>query len=201
MLGKNDYQLMKSINFEFLRSRWPELAGLGGFAEAYAHNDPIGAIGSLRAFCEQAVLFIHHELKLPKLFRPNLIDLLDHSAFQTAVPSVVLCKMHGLRIEGNHAIHGNRGNTTVALRLLKDAFDLGRWLYATFGKGTVESCPAFAQPPEGASKRPNGERKSGPSWSASQPRKPRCRSCLKTSTPNARAYNRRQPQQPTSRSH
>jgi type I restriction enzyme R subunit len=149
MLGKNDYQLMKSINFEFLRSRWPELAGLGGFAEAYAHNDPIGAIGKLRAFCEQAVLFIHHELKLPKLFRPNLIDLLDHSAFQTAVPSVVLCKMHGLRIEGNHAIHGNRGDTTVALRLLKDAFDLGRWLYATFGKGNVESCPTFAQPPEG----------------------------------------------------
>ena len=31
---------MKSINFEFLRPKWPELAGLGGFAETYAHLDP-----------------------------------------------------------------------------------------------------------------------------------------------------------------
>ena len=31
---------MKSINFEFLRNGWDDLAALGGFAEAYAHNDP-----------------------------------------------------------------------------------------------------------------------------------------------------------------
>src|SRR5438128_10864470 len=109
MVAINDYQLMKSINFEFLKSRWPELAGLGGFAEAYAHNDPIGAIGKLRAFCEQTVKFVHHELKLPRLFRPNLIDLLYDSAFQSAVPRVVVSNMHTLRIEGNHAVHGNRG--------------------------------------------------------------------------------------------
>ena len=27
---------MKSLNFEILRPNWPELAGLGGFAESYA---------------------------------------------------------------------------------------------------------------------------------------------------------------------
>jgi len=149
MVGTNDYALMKSINFEFLKSRWPELAGLGGFAEAYAHNDAIGAISKLRAFCEQTVLFIHHALKLPRLYRPNLIELLDHSAFQSAVPTVVVSKMHALRIEGNHAIHGNRGDTTTALRLVKDAFDLGRWLFMTFGGGKVADCPAFKEPPEG----------------------------------------------------
>jgi hypothetical protein len=31
---------MKSANFEILRDGWPELAELGGFAEAYAHPDP-----------------------------------------------------------------------------------------------------------------------------------------------------------------
>jgi type I restriction enzyme R subunit len=128
MDGESDHLLMKSINFEFLRSKWPELAGLGGFGEAYAHNDPIGAIGKLRAFCEQTVKFIHHELKLPKIFRPNLIDLLEDPAFRSTVPSVVLSKMHALRIEGNHAIHGNRGDTASAVRLVKDAFDLGRWI-------------------------------------------------------------------------
>jgi type I restriction enzyme R subunit len=149
MAATNAYALMKSINFEFLRARWPELAGLGGFAEAYAHNDPIGALGKLRAFCEQTVKFIHYELKLPRLFRPNLIDLLEDSTFQSAVPRVVVSKMHALRIAGNHAIHGNRGDSTTALRSVKDAFDLGRWLHMTFGRGRVDDCAAFTEPPEG----------------------------------------------------
>jgi type I restriction enzyme R subunit len=74
MLLQNEISIMKSLNFEFLRPTWPELAGLGGFAEAYAHHDPIGAIGKLRAFCEQTALYLHHELRLPRLLRPNLID-------------------------------------------------------------------------------------------------------------------------------
>lgn len=149
MIESADPLLMRSINFEYLRPRWPELAGLGGFAEAYAHGDPIGAIAKLRAYCEQAARFIHHELRLPRLIRPNLIDLLDDSSFQAAVPRVVVSKMHALRIEGNHAVHGNRGDSTVALRLLKDAYDLGRWLFVNFAGGRVEDCPSYADPPEG----------------------------------------------------
>lgn len=141
--------LMRSINFEFLKPKWPELAGLGGFAEAYAHADPIGAISKLRAFCEQAAKYIHHELRLSRLFRPNLIDLLDDSSFQSAVPRVVVSKMHALRIEGNHAVHGNRGDTTTALRLVKEAYDLGRWLFVNFAGGRAEDCPHYTEPTEG----------------------------------------------------
>jgi hypothetical protein len=43
---------MKSENFEILRLRWPELAALGGFAEAYAHDDPASALVKLRLFAE-----------------------------------------------------------------------------------------------------------------------------------------------------
>jgi hypothetical protein len=39
---------MKSRNFEILRGAWPELAALGGFAEAYAHDDPASALVKLR---------------------------------------------------------------------------------------------------------------------------------------------------------
>src|SRR5579872_3777377 len=95
------FQLMKSINFEFLRPKWPELAGLGGFAEAYAHSDPLGSIGKLRSFCEQVVGCLHHDLRLPQPPRPNLIDLLDNQPFRDVVPEVVLSKLHALRIEGN----------------------------------------------------------------------------------------------------
>lgn len=41
---------MKSVNFEILRDGWPELAGLGGFAESYAHADPASALVKLRLF-------------------------------------------------------------------------------------------------------------------------------------------------------
>ena len=79
-------KLMKSLNFEFLRPQWPELAGLGGFAETYAHPDPVGSISKLRNFCEQVVEWIHHNQRLPKPFRANLNDLLHNQPFcQTIV--------------------------------------------------------------------------------------------------------------------
>lgn len=96
MLSTENTELMKSINFEYLRPKWPDLAGLGGFAEAYAHSDPLGSLAKLRAFCEQAAKLIHHQLRLSKLFRPNLIDLLEDDSFRNAVPEVVLSKMHAL---------------------------------------------------------------------------------------------------------
>lgn len=37
---------MNSANFEILRKGWPELAELGGFAEAYAHADRTSALSS-----------------------------------------------------------------------------------------------------------------------------------------------------------
>jgi len=78
---------MRSINFEFLRAEWPELAGLGGFAESYAHGDPIGAIAKLRAFCEPTAKFIHHRLSLPRalcgsLLHRNQLDLPYGSGFR-----------------------------------------------------------------------------------------------------------------------
>jgi type I restriction enzyme R subunit len=121
--------LMKSINFEQLRDRWSELADLAGFAESYAHSDPIAALSKLRMFCEQSAKAIRFELRLPKLYRPGLLDLLDDASFQEAVPRLIVSKMHVLRVEGNRAVHNNEGDTTTALRLLKDAHDLAKWLF------------------------------------------------------------------------
>ena len=149
MLTEQTKDLMRSINFEFLRPKWPELAGLGGFAESYAHSDPIGSIAKLRSFCEQVVEWLHFRLRLPKQPRANLIDLLENRSFTDVVPDVVLAKLHALRIEGNKSLHGNKGNTTVALRLLRDAYNVGRWLFLTHGDGRIEECPQFSDPTEG----------------------------------------------------
>ena len=145
----NDYLLMKSINFEFLRPKWPELAGLGGFAEAYAHSDAVGAIAKLRMYCEQVVEWIHHDQRLPKPYQANLNDLLANQPFRDVVPEVVLSKLHALRKEGNKSIHGNAGDPTSALRLLREAFNIGRWLHVTYASGNIEDCPEFTDPPQG----------------------------------------------------
>lgn len=142
-------QFMKSINFEFLRPKWPELAGLGGFAEAYAHADPVGSISKLRVFCEQVVEWIHHHQRLPKPFRANLNDLLHNQPFKDVVPDVVLSKLHALRLEGNNAAHGNKGDTTSALRLMREAFNVARWLHVNYAAGNVADLPGFSEPPEG----------------------------------------------------
>ena len=46
---------MKSVNFEFLRDRWPELSSLGGFAEQYAWPDPESALVKLRSYIESMI--------------------------------------------------------------------------------------------------------------------------------------------------
>lgn len=140
---------MKSINFEFLRPKWPELAGLGGFAEAYAHSDPVGAILKLRVFCEQVVDWIHHDQRLPKPYQANLVDLLNNQPFKDVVPEVVLSKLHAIRMEGNRAAHGNKGDTTTALRLMREAHNVGRWIFVNYAAGNVDDCSVFAEPPQG----------------------------------------------------
>ena len=140
---------MKSQNFEFLRPKWPELAQLGGFAEAYMHTDAVGAIAKLRMFCEQVVQWIHVSQRLPKPAQANLSDLLDNLPFREIVPSVVLAKLHGIRKEGNKSLHANTGDQISALSLTREAHSVGRWLFVTYGGGSTNDCPAFVVPPVG----------------------------------------------------
>jgi type I restriction enzyme R subunit len=100
-------------------------------------------------FCEQVVEWIHYDRRLPKPLQPNLNDLLANQPFRDVVPEVVLSKLHALRKEGNKSIHGNAGDTTSALRLIREAHNVGRWLYVWAAKGQVEDCPAFSDPPQG----------------------------------------------------
>jgi len=137
---------MKSTNFEFLRPNWPELAGLGGFAEHYALPDPSSAAVKLRSFAEQFVGFIYHTHRLPKPFRSNLNDLLENHALAQAIPSVIISKLHELRITGNHAAHGASVAARQAIYLLKEAFDLGCWLAMTHAGTPKSSLPAYIEP-------------------------------------------------------
>ena len=140
---------MKSENFEILRDRWPELASLGGFAEAYAHADSAGALMKLRLFAENLTRDIYQDLRLPKPDQPTFIDLLKNSAFEAVTPKVVLDKLHALRIHGNKAAHGETVKMRNALWLLREAHDLARWLLVRYGGGDASSIPPFRQQKNG----------------------------------------------------
>ena len=138
---------MDSKNFEMLRKQWPELANLGGFAELYARTDSSSALIKLRTFCEYLVkgIYLYHNFQLP--YQPNLFDLLAEDIFKSAVPPVVLDKLHVIRLQGNKAAHGQPTQPETALFCLHEAWDLGRWYFVTCGGGSVDECPTFLEPP------------------------------------------------------
>lgn len=136
---------MKSTNFEFLRDRWPELAGLGGFAEQYAWPDPAGAFVKLRTYVECMVYRFYDENGLPKPYSASLNELLNQDEFKKAVPPVVLNAFHMIRLAGNKAAHAESIKRFSALDLLQNAFDLGCWFFIVNG-GDPKACPEFHAP-------------------------------------------------------
>jgi len=139
--------IMESVNFEILRSKWPELASLGGFAEQYSHSDPNSALLKLRSFIEQMVSIIYQTHGFPKPYQANLNDLLNEASFKQVTPPAVLEKFNAIRIKGNKAAHGASETANTSLNILREAYDLGRWFYITFGSGTLSDCPAYQPPP------------------------------------------------------
>ena len=137
--------IMQSTNFEFLREKWPELASLGGFAEQYAWPDPSSALVKIRSYVESMIHRLYDEHNIPKPFSNSLIDLLGADVFKQAVPPVVLNALHGIRLAGNKAAHGESVARFNVLDLLKDAFDLGRWFFIIDG-GSQSDCPTYNAP-------------------------------------------------------
>lgn len=137
---------MQSRNFDFLRDARADLAALGGFAEHYAFNDPAGALTKLRLFTERVVDLVYDAFRLPKPYQANLNDLLNEDAFRAQVPAVVQTKLHALRMHGNKAVHANQGTTPMALAMVREAFDIARWVFVTFDGGQASSIHAFVPP-------------------------------------------------------
>lgn len=137
---------MESQNFEILRARWPYLADLGAFAEQYLYDDPSSALVKLRNYSEQMVHWIYDiaDLEMPE--PDSLYDLLKADSFTSLVEPVVLNKFHIIRKLGNAAAHGKPSSIEEAKHVLREAYDLGCWLFMTAKQGTFADCPEFALP-------------------------------------------------------
>lgn len=143
---------MQSLNFEFLREKNPELAELAGFAERYSYSDPASALVKLRTFAEYMVsaIFSHYGFSRP--YGAQFIDLLGDDSFKHAIPSVVISKLHVLRINGNKAAHGTKNhlNEKTVLFLLKEAYSLAVWFYMSVRGGVKSDCLEYKDPSEDA---------------------------------------------------
>jgi type I restriction enzyme, R subunit len=137
---------VKSLNFEFLRPDWPELASLAGFAEQYALADPASGLVKLRSFAELLVEIVYDKFALQRPPQARLMDLLCEDSFKQAVPQVVVNILDAIRIHGNKAAHGATGSTSTALWLLKESHRLGQWLYLTLTGKSQQDIPAYQEP-------------------------------------------------------
>src|SRR5580692_4947776 len=137
---------MDSLNFEFLRPQYAELADLGAFAELYASSDPSSAGVKLRAFAELLTGAIYEKFRFPRPLETEFVKLLTAPVFKTAVPLAIQNTLHGMRKEGNQAAHGGAIAPQRAVELLEDAFKLSRWWAITALGTKVDSLPAFSLP-------------------------------------------------------
>ncbi|MBF4296221.1 DUF4145 domain-containing protein, partial [Vibrio anguillarum] len=124
-----------SVNFEYLRKDWPELAELGAFAEAYAVSDPQSALVKLRCYVEKIVGYLYYELRLPVAPNASMHDKLISGSFTSIVDKSIADKFHAIRRGGNKAAHDGNVTQHDAIWLLKESYFIGCWLYIAYGEG------------------------------------------------------------------
>lgn len=140
-------QDLTSLNFEPLRPVWPELANMGGYAEHYAHTDPEGSLVKLRNFAERVVDHVYFKLKLQRAPQSSFLDLLNNASFRMVATDLPLDKLHLIRRLGNRAAHGEGVLAEDALRCVREAWQLARWLHVTFLAGQPGDFSEFKIPP------------------------------------------------------
>jgi type I restriction enzyme R subunit len=116
-------------NFDFLKSKWPDLGDTGRLAEEYLYSDPNAAIFKTRLFAEKLIDLVlvvykiypedvlHFNAKIQRLSRvkrlnPAVIDLFTL-----------------VRRLGNKAAHENYGDTSDARECIKSIFKLSAWFF------------------------------------------------------------------------
>jgi tRNA A37 threonylcarbamoyladenosine biosynthesis protein TsaE len=137
---------MQSPNFGPLENIWPELYKHAIQAEGYVYDDPAAATIKLRCFVETLVGLLYRELELRSEQGDGLFERLKSESFESVVESPIRQKLHAIRCYGNKAAHGGEIDNEQAVRLLKEAYLLGRWLFSTYSEDGGRQYPGFVIP-------------------------------------------------------
>jgi type I restriction enzyme R subunit len=134
-----------SMNFEFLRKDWPELADFGAYAEEYAFGDPQSALIKLRSYSEFMVNFIYRRLNLPCLPKASFHEKLVGEDFVQLASAPVLDKFHAIKTLGNKAAHENKGTNKDTVFAVKQCYQLGAWFYCSYHNVKADFVPAYKE--------------------------------------------------------
>lgn len=121
---------MQSLNFEFLRQNYPELADLGAFAERYVHSDPSSSGVKSRILAENIALRFCKKLGL-SVYDDNFLTLLKELSSAGFNNRAVLNAFHQVRVAGNLGAHGGRQDKAQALETVKNVYALALWWMKT----------------------------------------------------------------------
>ncbi len=137
---------MPSQNFEFIRPFRPELADLGGYAEAILHIDPGSAQTRLRGLAESITKAIHRQERLPLIPQASFYELLRAEGFVAVVDRSLINYLDLLRRQGNDTAHGNEGNLHTASKGLAIAHQLVSYTAIKYHGMSRAQIPDFTAP-------------------------------------------------------
>ena len=123
---------MKS-SFAFLKSNWPILAELGGYAEMHVHSDPNTTLVKVRMFIEHTA---KHILRLEGIGfddRMPLSDMLRRLKREELLPYEIKEIFYTLKQAGNKAAHDGWGGYEDAQTALRMTYRVGLWLMEVYG--------------------------------------------------------------------
>lgn len=140
--------MKQSMNFEFIKTNWPDLHELCAFAEDYIYSDPQSALIKLRCFAEKTVCFLYDEFNLPVGYNDSFADKLHSYDFIDSVPKAIIDKLHAIRKRGNAAAHEGNVNAFDAEWILKESYYIALYLYMAYANGSKDDCGEFQKPPK-----------------------------------------------------
>jgi len=138
-------ELTLSNNFNFLDFHDRELLKLVSFAEKYYNTDPNTSLIKLRQFGERIVHLILIKRGIKTNPSEEQIDLIDRLFDKNIIPPQIHDLLHKIRRYGNQATHELLNDSNIALKNLKNAYEISIWFHKNFHNPNFQP-PDFVVP-------------------------------------------------------
>ena len=116
-------------NFDFLKSKWPDLATTGQLAEEYLFSDPNASIFKTRLYAEKLINLFLVYYKIDSEFDANFFEKIKRLGQVKNLNPAVVDLFTLVRRIGNKAAHDNYGDIKDAKECIKSVFKLSAWFF------------------------------------------------------------------------
>jgi type I restriction enzyme R subunit len=116
-------------NFDFLKTKWPDLLATGKQAEQYLFSDPNASIFKTRLFAEKLIdlFFVYYQIDIDQTV--NFYEKINQLGQIKGLNPALLDLFTLVRRIGNKAAHDNYGDIKDAKECIKSIFKLSAWFF------------------------------------------------------------------------